>query len=88
MLNELMIFFSQGLVVSLLVIQSVNNNHGRTTLAAITSLMIGLTQIVMWKLMPNASWSEIAAFVIAGPAGNVLAQWVKRKDIDKIRRLS
>jgi hypothetical protein len=86
-MNELLLFFSQTICVTLLVVQSINNNHGRVLLGALTSIGIGLTQIATFKLLPGASMTEMAAWIAAGPVANLLAQWIKRGDIDKIRNL-
>jgi predicted MFS family arabinose efflux permease len=86
--SEVLLFSSQFVVVLLLVVQSINNNHGRVMLGAFTSLFIGVAQIATFKLLPDASWSEAIAWIAAGPVANVVAQWIKRKDIEKIRRLS
>jgi hypothetical protein len=82
-----LLFLSQFVCVLLLVIQSVNNNHGRTMLAGITSVGIGMTQIVSFKLLPGADGWEVAAFIAAGPVANTAAQWLKRHDISKIKAL-
>lgn len=86
-MSELLLFVSQFVVVLLLVVQSINNNHGRIFWGAVTSLFIGIAQIATFKLLPDASWTQAAAWVAAGPLANVVAQWIKRKDIEKIRRL-
>lgn len=86
-MNELLLFGSQFVCVLLLVVQSINNNHGRAFLGALTSVGIGIAQILTFKLLPSADWSEMVAWVAAGPAANVAAQWIKRHDIAKIRRL-
>lgn len=86
-MNELLLFASQFVVVALLVIQSQNNTHGRFWMAALTSLAIGAAQLLTFKLLPTASTSEMCAWVLAGPFANMFAQWVKRHDIAKIKRL-
>lgn len=86
-MKELLLFSSQFICVTLLVVQSINNNHGRTWLGALTSVGIGIAQIASFRLLPEASMSEMVAWVAAGPAANLAAQWIKRHDIDKIRRL-
>lgn len=85
--NEVLLFVSQFVVVALLVIQSQNNTHGRFWMAAWTSLAIGVAQLLTFKLLPTAGWSEMLAWVAAGPFANMFAQWVKRHDIAKIKRL-
>lgn len=86
-MNELILFASQFVCVCLLVIQSQNNVHGRMLLGAMTSLVIGAAQIATFKLLPGASLSEMLAWIAAGPFANVAAQWIKRHDIAKIKRL-
>lgn len=85
--NELLLFCSQFITVMLLVVNSVNNNHGRVWLGAVTSVGIGVCQIATFKLLPGAGWSEMMAWIAAGPVANITAQWVKRHDIAKIRAL-
>lgn len=86
-MNELLLFGSQFICVMLLVVQSINNNHGRQVLAMFTSIGIGITQIATFKLLPDANATEMLAWLAAGPAANVAAQWIKRHDIAKIRAL-
>ena len=54
-MNELILFGSQFVTVMLLVVQSINNNHGRILLGAITSVGIGIAQIATFRLLPEAS---------------------------------
>jgi len=85
--NELLLFGSTFVSVMLLVVQSINNNHGRGRLAFLTSFGIGASQLALWKLMPDASATEVAAFLCGGPFGNLAAQWIKRHDIALVRGL-
>jgi hypothetical protein len=85
--NEAILFASQFVTVALLVIQSQNNVHGHFWLAAGTSVLIGVAQVATFKLLPTADASELVAWIAAGPFANMFAQWVKRHDISKIRRL-
>lgn len=82
-----LLFFSQSAMVTLLVIQSRLNIHGRNTWAAVNSLLIGCSQLVMWRIMPDPTNAEIVAFVVGGPVGNAVAQYFNRRDIAKIRKL-
>lgn len=86
-LPAFLLFCSQTVTVTLLVIQSRFNIHGHTRLAALNSLLIGSCQLVMWKIMPDPSFAEIAAFLLAGPVGNTVAQHINRRDIARIRKL-
>jgi hypothetical protein len=87
LLPALLLFVSQTITVLLLVVQSRLNIHGHTRLAGVNSLLIGTTQLVMWRIMPNPSGIEIAAFLCAGPTGNFIAQWINRHDVARIRKL-
>ena len=46
-----------------------------------------INHLSRFRLLPEATLSEMVAWVAAGPAANLAAQWIKRHDIDKIRRL-
>lgn len=83
----LLLFCSQSITVTLLVIQSRLNIHGYMWAAAGNSFLIGITQLVLWKIMPNPTAMEVAAFLLAGPVGNIVAQWINRHDIARIRKL-
>jgi hypothetical protein len=75
-MTELALFASAFAVVALLVFQQ-QNVHGRHyLLAALTSVAIGAVQIVLWRLIPSASWSEIAATLAGGPTGVLFSMWV------------
>ena len=87
MTGAVVLFISQFLMVFLLVVQSINNNHGRQRIAALTSIGIGVAQLFAYKILPDAGVVEMAAFVLAGPSANLAAQWVKRSDIARIRAL-
>jgi hypothetical protein len=87
MFDALLLFFSNFVTVTLLVTQSINNNHGRRRLAMWTSLGIGVAQIATFKLLPTADTVSVVAWLAAGPLANVLAQWIKRKDIRYIEQL-
>ena len=69
------LFLSAFFTVFLLGIQQ-QNVTGRHYLAAVlTSFGIGAAQIFLWRLVPGASASEIAATLCGGPVGIVSAMW-------------
>lgn len=86
-MTETALFASSFLTVLLLVIQSINNNHGYMGRAFWTSFGIGGAQLLLYRLMPDASVTEIAAYLLGGPIGNVAAQWLRRHDIARIKAL-
>ena len=56
------------------------NVAGRHFVAAfITSVGIGGAQIFLWRLVPNASQTEIVATLAGGPCGIVAAMWAHPK---------
>lgn len=70
---ELALFASTFVLVFALGMQSLNVNNGHYILAALTSFVIGSGQMVLYKIAPHASWSEIAAYLCGGPTGIVCA---------------
>ena len=85
-MTELTLFVSTFVLVFALGMQSLNVNNGHYLLAAMTSLVIGTGQMILYKLAPDASWTEIAAFLAGGPFGITdsmqahpyLVRWMKR----------
>ena len=66
-------------LVFFLGLQSLNVNRGHIWAAAFTSLGIGVSNLVMLKLAPNASGLEIAAYLAGGPFGIVSSMLVHRR---------
>lgn len=66
-----------GLVFALgLQSQLVNNGHYLS--AFCNSLVIGACNLVLFKLAPDATGLEIAAYLAGGPFGIVAAMWAYR----------
>jgi hypothetical protein len=74
-MTELILFSSTFVLVFALGLQSLNVNNGHYWAAAFTSLFIGSSQLVLYKLAPDANWSEMLAFVSGGPFGIVCSMW-------------
>ena len=74
-MNELILFSSTFVLVFALGAQSLNVNNGHYAAAALTSFVIGGGQMVLYKLAPDASWSEIAAYLMGGPFGITASMW-------------
>lgn len=67
-----------GLVFALgLQSQLVNNGHYVS--AFLNSLLIGSCNLVLFKLAPNASGFEVAAYLAGGPFGIVASMLVYRR---------
>lgn len=74
-----------GLVFALgLQSQLVNNGHYVS--AFCNSLTIGGCNLVLFKLAPDATGLEIAAYLAGGPFGIVCAMWVYRTRWNRQRR--
>ena len=74
-MTELTLFASTFVLVFALGAQSINVNNGHYYAAAMTSFVIGSGQMVLFKIAPDASWSEIVAFLAGGPLGIMTAMW-------------
>ena len=63
--------------------QSLNVNNGHRWWAFFTSLLIGSANLVLYRRMPDASWSEIAAYLAGAPFGIISAmefhQWLRHR---------
>lgn len=76
-----------GLVFALgLQSQLVNNGH--FVGAFLNSGAIGACNLVLFKLAPNASGIEIAAYLAGGPFGIVASMWVYRRARDVLQDLA
>jgi hypothetical protein len=71
MTTVIALFASTFALVFFLGLQSLNVNRGHYTAAFFTSIGIGTGQLVLYKLAPNASGLEIAAYLVGGPFGIV-----------------
>ncbi|HQS59760.1 MAG: hypothetical protein B7Y56_03165 [Gallionellales bacterium 35-53-114] len=85
-MTELTLFASTFILVFALGAQSLNVNNGHYVAAAVTSFVIGSSQMILFKLAPNASWSEITAFVIGGPFGITASMWVHPRLVKLLKR--
>lgn len=77
-MTALSLFASTFALVFALGLQSLNVNGGHAIAAFITSLMIGIANLVLFKLAPEASGVEIAAYLAGGPLGIVCSMKTHR----------
>ena len=82
-MTELILFLSTFASVFTLGLQSLNVNQGHYTAAFCTSLFIGGSQIILYKLAPSADASETLAYITGGPLGIITAMWIHRHTIGK-----
>lgn len=87
-MTALTLFISTFLLVFFLGLQSLNVNNGHRFAAFVTSFGIGTSNLLLFKLAPDATGMEIAAFLIGGPFGIIasmaahptLVRWIGRRD--------
>lgn len=77
-MNALLLFASTFALVFFLGLQSLNVNGGHYRAAFVTSFGIGVANLILFKLAPDASGAEIAAFLAGGPFGIVSSMWAHR----------
>lgn len=78
-MTALALFASCFALVFFLGLQSLNVNRGHYAAAFFTSFGIGAGNLVLFKLAPDASGIEIAAYLAGGPLGIVSSMWAHRK---------
>lgn len=87
----LALFASTFFMVFALGIQQLNVHQNHRAAAMFTSLFIGASQMVLFKLAPSADWAEIAAFLSGGPFGIYAAMaahpWLVRVIIISRRKI-
>ena len=77
-MNHAALFVSTFVLVFFLGLQSLNVNRGHYTAAFFTSFGIGISNLILFKLAPEASGSEIAAFLLGGPFGIISSMYAHR----------
>ena len=71
--NVALLFGSTFVLVFFLGMQSRNVNTHQYGAAFFTSFGIGISQLILYKLAPNASSIEVAGYLLGGPFGIVTA---------------
>ncbi len=75
-MTHLALFASAFCVVFLLGFQQKNVHGGHYVAAVITSFGIGIAQICLWRLVPEADAGQVIATLAGGPTGIVTAMWL------------
>jgi hypothetical protein len=70
------LFLSAFFTVFLLGFQQQNVSGKHYIAAVLTSIGIGVAQIFLWRLVPDATASEIVATLAGGPAGILSAMLI------------
>lgn len=82
-MTALLIFISTFSLVFALGFQSLNVNNGHYKAAFMTSFAIGLSNLALFKTVPDANWLEIVAFLSGGPFGIVCSMWAHERWMPK-----
>lgn len=77
-MTALALFLSTLVLVFTLGMQSQFVNNGHYIAAFFNSLAIGASNLVLFRLAPDAAGIEVAAYLAGGPIGIVLAMWAYR----------
>lgn len=77
-MTALALFASTFALVFFLGLQSLNVNGGHYRAAFVTSIGIGVGNLMLFKLAPDAAGIEIFAFLAGGPLGIVSSMWFHR----------
>ncbi len=87
MKTEILLFISQFSTIFLLGFQQQNVHRRHYTAAAVTSVLIGVAQMFVWRKVPNMDATQIAVWLSAGPVGIVFCMWLHpklfKKSVDK-----
>lgn len=88
MMTALLLLASTFALVFFLGLQSLVVNGGHRAMAFANSFAIGLSQLMLYKLAPDAAGIEIAAYLCGGPFGVVASMiafstWKKRTAKDR-----
>jgi hypothetical protein len=78
-MTALLLLISTFALVFFLGLQSLIVNGGHRALAFCNSFAIGVSQLALYKLAPDASGIEIAAYLAGGPFGVVAAMEVFKR---------
>ena len=82
-MTELLLFASTFITVFALGFQSLNVNQGQYWSAFLTSFFIGGSSLVLYKMLPDASIPQSAAYLLGGATGIVSSMWVHRRTLGK-----
>ncbi|NVM87600.1 hypothetical protein FHT32_001239 [Variovorax sp. SG517] len=87
-MSALWLFVGTFGLVFALGLQSQLVNNGHFVAAFLNSGAIGVCNLVLFKLAPDATGIEIAAYLAGGPLGIVASMWVYRRTRDVLQDLA
>jgi hypothetical protein len=78
-MNILIIFGSTFVLVFALGFQSLNVNSGHYQAAFFTSFLIGGSNLVILRTIPQGDVSSLTAYLLGGPIGIVASMWLHKR---------
>jgi hypothetical protein len=78
-MNAFLLFTGSFFIVLALGFQQNNVHYRRYQAAFLNGIFIGIMNLLVLRLGPNASPVELAAFLMGGPLGIVAAIWLNCK---------
>jgi len=82
-MTALIIFGSTFILVFALGFQSLNVNNGHYKAAFFTSFAIAVSNLVLFKTVPQAGAMEIAAYLTSGPFAIIASMWAHKLWVKK-----
>lgn len=82
-MTALIIFGSTFILVFALGFQSLNVNNGHYKAAFFTSFAIAVSNLVLFKTVPQAGAMEIAAYLTSGPFAIIASMWAHKRWVKK-----
>jgi hypothetical protein len=80
---SLVLYCSTFITVFALGFQSQNVNGGHYWAAFLTSFAIGGASLVLYKVLPDATTAQCAAYLLGGATGIVASMWAHRRWMKK-----
>lgn len=84
-MTTLLIFLSTFVAVFALGFQSLNVNGGHYRAAFLNSFLIGTGNLMILKMVPEASSVQMVAYLLGGPFGIVASMWLHGRTIGRKR---
>lgn len=78
-MNAFLLFLGSFFIVFALGFQQHNVHYHRYQAAFVNGIFIGIMNLLILRLGPSASPSEMMAFLMGGPLGSVAAIWLNGK---------
>jgi hypothetical protein len=80
------LFLSAFISVFALGFQSLNVNNGHYVAAFLTSFVIGIGHLSLYRYLPEATTSQTIAYLLGGPFGITASMWAHPKIFARSRR--